>query len=199
MLRAMNRNVVAFAVSLTLFADRAIALTNADMAQLKQLTKEYASWDFSGRPVEFREKLDYPSYEEQWRILLKLAEIDWSGFWGDYWRKRGVGDLKTLHAFSPKDFWRRYHSGLVPGQSSHGRWSVGRISVDIHAITEARGLAYVIYQTSHSGRDLATEDNFQVLRARWRDGEWRLVAFPHITATLQRQLEAAQAKKRPSR
>ena len=65
MLRSMNRLVVAFAVFLTLFAERAIALTDADVAQLKQLTKDYAAWDFSGRPVEFRERLDYESFEDQ--------------------------------------------------------------------------------------------------------------------------------------
>ncbi|MGB8169588.1 MAG: hypothetical protein WCF18_18955 [Chthoniobacteraceae bacterium] len=146
-------------------------------------------------PVEFRELLDYPSYEEQRRILLKLAEVQWSGFWGDYWRRRGISDLKSLRALSPKDFWRRYHSVLEPRPGTHEGASTGRISADVHAVTEARGLAYVVYQFAHSGRDLASEDNFQVLRARWSDGAWRLVAFPRITAILRRQLEAAQARK----
>ena len=194
----MKRAVFAFTAAVALFAHTAFALTNADQAALKQLTNEYASWDYSGRPVEFRQRLDYDSFEEQRRILLKLAEVQWSGFWGDYWRRRGVNELKALRAFSPRDFWLRYHSGLESGRGKHGGASVGRISVDVHAITEARGLAYVVYQFAHEGRDVASEDNFQVLRARWSDGEWRLVAFPRITATLRRQLEAAQAKKKTS-
>ncbi|MEQ1860563.1 MAG: hypothetical protein ABMA13_11565 [Chthoniobacteraceae bacterium] len=186
--------VLAFAFALTVHS--ALALTNADLAALKQLTKEYASWDYSGRPVAFRERLDYPSFEEQRKILLKLAEVQWRGFWGDYWRRRDVGDLKTLRAFAPRDFWLRYHSGLAPAS---GGAKTGRISVEIHAITEARGLAYVVYQAAHAERDLATEDSFQVLRARFSDGEWRMVALPRITATLRRQLDAAQAKKPSSR
>ncbi len=189
----MKRLVFAFILSL--LAPRAFALTNADTAALKQLTREYASWDYSGRPVLFRERLDYPSFEEQRRILLKLAEIQWKGFWGDYWRRRGVKELETLRGFSPRDFWLRYHSVLEPAPGSPASTGRGRISVDVHAITDARGLAYVVYQTTHAERDLASEDQFQVLRARWSDGAWRLVAFPRITTTLRRQLAAAQARK----
>ncbi len=171
-----------------LSASAAPALTSADQAALRQLTKEYASWDYSGRPVKFRERLDYQSYDEQRRILIQLAERQWSGFWGDYWRKREVGDLKTLRAFSPRDFWLRYHSGLDPLRSDPETTGTGRISIDIHAITEARGLAYVIYQLRQAGRRRPNEDAFHVLRAR-RDGdEWRLVAFPRITAFLRQQL-----------
>ena len=189
----MKRTALVFFSAVALFTTPLFALTNADTAALKQLTKEYASWDYSGRPVKFRERLDYDSFEEQRRILLKLAEIQWNGFWGEYWRRRDVGDLKTLRAFSPREFWRRYHRGLAPAP---GGKSSGRISVDVQAITEARGLAYVVYQITHAGRDLASDDTFQVLRARPVGGEWRLVAFPRITATLRRQLEAAQAKAR---
>lgn len=192
----MKPHVFAFAMAVALFSHPAFALTNADTAALKQLTKEYAAWDYSGRPVAFRERLDYASFEEQRRILVKLAEVQWGGFWGDYWRRRGVKEPKALASFSPREFWLLYHSGLDPGGRSPGRASLGRISVVVHALTEARGLAYVVYQVTHAGRDLALEDNFQVLRARWSDGEWRLVAFPRITATLRRQLEAAQARKR---
>ncbi|MEP6670904.1 MAG: hypothetical protein ABJF10_17225, partial [Chthoniobacter sp.] len=168
------------------------ALTNDDLVALKQLTKEYASWDYSGRPVAFRERLDYDSFEPQRRILLKLAEERWHGFWGDYWRRRGVSDPKLLRALSPRDFWLRYHSGMEPAPGKQGDAHGGRISVDIHAITEARGFAYVIYQSAHRGLDSAAEEHFQVLRARWLNGEWRLVAFPKITAGLRRQLEAAR-------
>ena len=199
MLRSMNRLVAAFAVFLTLFAHRAIALTDADAAQLKQLTKEYAAWDYSGRPVKFRERLDYESYEDQRGILIQLAERQWNGFWGDYWRRRGVVDPKALSAFSPREFWLRYHSGLDPLRSEPEAAGTGRISAEIHAITEARGLAYVIYQARHSERRLPREGAFQVLRARRIDGEWRLVAFPRVTAFLRAQLEAAQVRKRPSR
>ncbi len=171
-----------------LCASAAPALTSADQAALRQLTKEYASWDYSGRPVKFRERLDYESYEEQRRILIQLAERQGSGFWGDYWRRREVGDLKTLRAFSPRDFWLRYHSGLDPLRSDPDSAGSGRISIDIHAITEARGLAYVIYQVRYPARLVPNEGAFQVLRARWNDGEWRLVAFPRVTAFLRRQL-----------
>ncbi len=194
----MNPRIFVFAIAVALLSHPAFALTKEDTAALKQLTREYASWDYSGRPVEFRERLDYPSYEEQRRILLKLAKVQWNGFWGDYWRRRGVKELSSLGSFSPREFWLRYHSVLETGRGIHGGASTGRISVDVHAITEARGFAYVVYQFAHAGRDLSSEDNFQVLRARWSDGEWRLVAFPRITATLRRQLESAQAKKKPS-
>jgi hypothetical protein len=40
------------------------ALTKADLAALHDLTSQYVSWDYSERPVEFRERLDYASYEE---------------------------------------------------------------------------------------------------------------------------------------
>jgi len=169
-------------------ASAAPALTSADHTALRQLTKEYASWDYSGRPVKFRERLDYESYEEQRRTLLQLAERQWNGFWGDYWRRREVGDLKTLRAFSPRDFWLRYQSGLDPLRSDPETSGTGRISIEIHAITEARGLAYVIYQARHSERRLPAEDAFQVLRARNIDGDWRLVAFPRVTALLRQQL-----------
>ncbi len=175
-------------ISIALSVQHASALTDADSVALKQLTKEYAAWDYSGLPVKFRERLDYESYEEQRGILLLLAERQWSGFWGDYWRKREVGDLKTLRAFSPRDFWLRYHSGLDPLRSDPDTTGSGRASIDIHAITEARGLAYVIYQLRGAGRRAPNEDAFHVLRARWDGREWRLVAFPRITAFLRQQL-----------
>jgi len=173
---------------MALSASGAPVLTSADQAALRELTKEYASWDYSGRPVKFRERLDYDSYEEQRRILVQLAERQWNGFWGDYWRRRGVGDLKTLRALSPRDFWLRYHGGLDPLRSDPETSGTARISIEIHAITEARGLAYVIYQARHSERRLPAEDAFQVLRARNIDGDWRLVAFPRVTAFLRQQL-----------
>lgn len=172
----------------TLSANAATALTSADHAALRQLTKEYASWDYSGRPVKFRERLDYESYEEQRGILIQLAERQWNGFWGDYWRRREVGDLKTLRSFSPRDFWLRYHSGLDPLRTDPETSGTGRISIEIHAITEASDLAYVIYQVRYPARLVPNEGAFQVLRARRHDGEWRLVAFPRVTAFLRRQL-----------
>ena len=173
---------------LALSASAASALTPADESALRQLTQEYAAWDYSGRPVKFRERLDYGSYEEQRGILLQLAERQWNGFWGDYWRRREVGDLETLRAFSPRHFWLGYHSGLDPLRSDPETSGTGRISIEIHAITEARGLAYVIYQARHTERRLPAEGAFQVLRARNIDGDRRLVAFPRVTAFLRQQL-----------
>ena len=192
----MKRIVSAFVVAVALFASRVFALTGADTAALKQLTKDYASWDYSGRPVEFRQRLDYKSFEDQRQILLKLADIEWNGVWGDYWRRLGVSDLKTLREFTPKEFWVRFNSKFKPMDATRGSAGGGRIGVDIHTITEARGYAYVVYQVTHFGRDLASDDNFEVLRARFSDGEWRLVALPRVTAALRRQLATAQAKKR---
>ena len=184
----MKCAVLVFMFSIALSVHHASALTDADSVALKQLAKEYAAWDYSGRPVKFRERLDYESYEEQRGILLQLAERQWSGFWGDYWRKREVGDLKTLRAFSPRDFWLRYHSGLDPLRSDPDATGTGPVSIDIHTITEARGLAYVIYQLRQAGPRPPNEDAFHVLRARWDGDEWRLVAFPRITAFLRQQL-----------
>ncbi len=171
-----------------LSASTASALTPADHTALRQLTKEYTAWDYSGRPVNFRERLNFESYEEQRRILIQLAERQWGGFWGDYWRRREIGDLKTLRAFAPRDFWLHYHSGLDPLRSDPEPSGTDRVSVDIHAITEARGLAYAIYQLRRTSRRPPNEDAFHVLRARREDGEWRLVAFPRITAVLRQQL-----------
>lgn len=184
----MNPAFAIFLVSSFVLSGVAGALTSEDYAALRQLTTDYASWDYSGRPVKFRERLDYDSYEEQRQILIQLAERQWAGFWGDYWRRRSVDDPKALRTFSPRDFWLRYHSGLDPLRSVPQSTGRGRVSIDLHAITEARGLAYVIYQVRYPSHRSATEGFFQVLRARWKDGEWRLVAFPRITAFLRHQL-----------
>ena len=53
----MKRTALVFFSSVALFTTPLFALTNADTTALKQLTKEYASWDYSGRPVKFRERL----------------------------------------------------------------------------------------------------------------------------------------------
>jgi hypothetical protein len=193
----MKGVLLALLSALLLFPHAAFSLTSADEAALKKLTKDYASWAYSGRPVAFRNRLDYDSYEEQRRLLIKLAEIQWGGLWGDYWRRHGVKDLKTLSALSPKEFWLQFHSSFRPSETDGHNPSPGRTSVDVHAITEARGLAYVIYQASHMNRSSLGDDDFLVLRARWSDGEWRLVAFPNVTAKLRRELDAASAKKRP--
>ena len=150
----MKRALVFLATLLALLAAPVRALTDADASALRELTKQYAAWDYSGRPVEFRERLDYDSYEEQRRILLQLAALDWSGFWGDHWRRRGIAEIKTLRAHSPRDFWLRYHSGLDPSRASAHGGRGARVSVDIHSITEARGLAYVTYQASYHGRNV---------------------------------------------
>jgi hypothetical protein len=59
----------------------------------------------------------------------------------------------------------------------------------------ARCIAYVVYQVTHFGKDLASDDNFEVLRARWSDGEWRVNALPRVTGALRRPLDAARGKK----
>ena len=192
----MKRVLLALVPALMLFANAAFAITTADEAALRELTKQYASWVYSGRPVEFRNRLDYDSYEEQRRILIRLAEIEWRGLWGAYWRRREVDDLKTLRTFSPKEFWQHFHGTLRPLRSGSGGSISGRTSVEVHAITEARGLAYVIYQATHGNRASESDDDFLVLRARWSDGQWRLVAFPSVTAKLRRELDAAPVKKR---
>ncbi len=192
----MKRVFLALIPSLLLFANAAFALTAADEAALRELTKQYGSWVYSGRPVEFCNRLDYDSYEEQRRILIKLAEIQWGGLWGDYWRRREVNDLKTLTAFSPKDFWGHFHGTVHPLHTDRGSSGLARTSVEVHAITEARGLAYVIYQATHGNRASESDDDFLVLRARWSDGQWRLAAFPSVTAKLRRELGAAPVKKR---
>ncbi len=191
----MKHVLLAVLAALLLLPHPAFALTGSDEAALRQLTKEYASWSYSGRPIEFRNRLDYDSYEEQRRILIKLAELQWGGLWGDYWRRREVDNLKTLRAFSPKDFWLHFHGSLRPSPKGRTSSSLGRTSVEVHAITEARGLAYVIYQSSHPTRAFESDDDFVVLRAHWSDGQWRLVASPSVTAKLRRELDAASVKK----
>jgi hypothetical protein len=188
----MKRRISVFIFFIALCAQPLVALTDADAVALKQLTKEYVSWTYSGRPVEFRQRLDYKSFEEQRQILLKLAEIQWGGIWGDYWRRHGVNDLNTLRALSPKDFWIRFHS--VVKADSDGK-KEAETSVAVHAITEARGDAYVIYQAAYPSLNREHEDRIEVLRAHLSEGEWRLVAFPNVTAALRRQLQTAQSKK----
>jgi len=191
----MKRVLLALLPALLLLPHGAFSLTAADEAALRQLTKEYASWSYSGKPIEFRNRLDCDSYEEQRRILIKLAELQWGGLWGDYWRRREVNDLKTLRAFSPKDFWFHFHSSFRPSAPKRGSSNLGRTSVEVHAITEARGLAYVICQVSHPARPFESDDEFVVVRARWTDGQWRLVALPSVTAKLRRELDAASVRK----
>jgi hypothetical protein len=191
----MKRTLCIFAVAAAQFTRGAFALTDSDAAALKRLTEEYVLWDYSGRPVEFRERLDYESFEEQRGILLKLAEIQWDGVWGDYWRKLGVKDLATLRALSPKDFWVRFHSVVKPGRGSEGKPRAKHITVDIHAMTEARGVSYVIYQAGYPSRAPAAKGNIEVLRARWSEGEWRVLAIPRVTAALRKQLDEAEKKK----
>jgi hypothetical protein len=186
------RSFSAFTFFIALFAQPLLALTDADAVALKELTKQYVSWTYSGRPVEFRQRLDYQSFEKQRQILLKLADIQWGGIWGDYWRRREVNDLKALRALSPKDFWMRFHS--VVKADIEGR-NEAETSVAVHAITEARGDAYVIYQARYPALNRENEDRIEVLRAHLSEGEWRLLAFPNVTADLRRQLQAAQSKK----
>ncbi len=192
----MKRTVFVWFAAVALSVSRAFALTDDDTTALKQLTKDYASWDYSGHPVSFRERLDYKSFEEQRHLLLKLAEIQWNGIWGDYWRRLDVGDLKTLRGFTPEEFWIRFNSVVKPTGGAGGKTGTGRTGVNVHAITEAGGLAYVVYQVRHFGKDIPSDDNFEVLRARRVDGEWRVLALPRVTAALRRQLEAAQSRKR---
>ena len=88
--------------------------------------------------------------------MIKLAELQWGGIGGEYWRRHGVDDLKMLRAFSTKEFWLHFHGSLHPSPSSRGSSSLGRTSVVVHAIAEARGLAYVIDQAAHSMVRFAT-------------------------------------------
>lgn len=187
----MKRRAFILLVVTGLLQTHLFALSATDETALRELTRDYASWDYSGRPVRFRERLDYDSYEEQRRILLLLAGRGWNGFWGDYWRRRGVGGLAALRALPPREFWLRYHSGLEADAGGE-RHASGRVSVDIHAVTEVRGLAYVVYQVKYAGHRTADEGSFHVLRARRIGGEWRLVAFPRITEKLRRQLGGSQ-------
>ncbi|MEO6739008.1 MAG: hypothetical protein ABIP20_02080 [Chthoniobacteraceae bacterium] len=191
----MKRVLLALLPALLLFPHFAFSLAASDEAALRQLTKEYASWSYSGRPIEFCNRLDYNSFEEQRRILIKLAELQWSGLWGDYWRRHDVNDLKTLRTFSPKDFWFHFHSSFRPVPENRRHFLLRRTSIEVHAITEARGCAYVIYQATHGSRASESDDDLLVLRARWSDGEWRLVALPGVTAKLRRELDAASSKK----
>jgi len=164
------------------------ALTESDEAALRQLAKDYVSWDYTGRPIQFRDRLDYDSYAEQRQILTRLAENPSNGFWRDYWRKRGVQDVGSLRGMSPQEFWQRYHSGLQPLPHWAVKPVAGRVSAEIHAMTEARGMAYVVYQVHRASGNLRHELPLQVLRARRVEGEWRLVAFPEVTAFLRTQL-----------
>src|ERR1700709_841816 len=131
----MRRFIAILAVILA-FSHGAIGLTAADSAALEQFTKDYVSWSYCGRPVEFRERLDYKSFEEQRMVLLKLAEIQWNGVWGDYWRRNGVKDIQALRKLSPKESWIHFHDVVKPAGTDKQE---SAISVDIHAITEARG------------------------------------------------------------
>ena len=132
--------------------------------------------------------------EEQRRILIKLAELQWNGIWGDYWRRHEVTDMRMLRGLSPSDFWLRFHSSFRPLEK--GKAPSGRTSVEIHSITEGRGLAYVVYQATHGNRASDTDDDLLVLRARRVDGEWRHVALPSVTAKLRRELSAAITRQR---
>jgi hypothetical protein len=191
----MKRTLFVFLSAAVVLASPVFALTDADAAALTQFSKDYVSWSYSGHPVEFRRRLDFKSFEEQRQILLKLAEIEWKGTWGDYWRRLGVNDTRTLREFTPAEFWARFNSVVKSKAKSQAGSPADAVSVDVHAITEARGLAYVIYQAGYSAKAPLRDGRLEVLRARFSDGEWRLIASPRVTADLRRQLETAEGKK----
>jgi len=61
-------------------------------------------------------------------------------------------------------------------------------SADHAALRQLTQEYAVIYQARYPACLVPNEDAFQILRARWNDRDWRLVAFPRVTAFLRQQL-----------
>lgn len=99
-----------FAVALVTGCSTPDTSTPKGHAAVEQLTREYATWSICKRPIEFRNRLDVDSHDEQRLLLIQLAELGWNNFWGDFWRKCGVPDLDSLRALSPAEFLNLYHS-----------------------------------------------------------------------------------------
>ena len=172
------------------------ALSAQDTSEIEQLARDYASWNFCGRPVDFRTKLDVETYKEQQPILIELAETDWNGFWGDHWRKCGVPDLTSLKALSPEEFIIRYHDSPDNRfRKDDATFQASKIAIDIHGTSEARGFAYVVYTFLHDGRAPKDDGTFYVLRAVKRNGHWLLAAFPGTAKALEGQLKSMKQMK----
>jgi hypothetical protein len=181
-----------FAVALVTGCSTPDMSTPKGHAAVEQLTREYATWSICKRPIEFRNRLDVDSHDEQRLLLIQLAELGWNNFWGDFWRKCGVPDLDSLRALSPAEFLNLYHSSNPDNNRRDGEngFSAAKVAIDIHTISEARGMAYVVFSYTHDGRGKPIRDGtFQVLRAINKNGEWRVVAFPGYTNFLRAQLE----------
>jgi hypothetical protein len=177
---------------------RAAGLSQREEASLREFVLDYASWDFSGKPVDFREQLDYVSYEEQRKLLLEMAALDWNGFWGRYWRHREIRSVEMLRGLRPRSFWLCYHGALLPTPAKN-RSRSPNVRVDIHAIAMQNGVAFVTYQAAYRKGELPEHGKLSVLRARLVDGTWRLIAFPGITAKYRDQVQRLRAEQRQAK
>jgi hypothetical protein len=177
---------------------RAVDLSQREEAFLREFVLDYASWDFSGKPIDFREQLDYASYEEQRKLLLELAALDWNGFWGRYWRHREILSVEMLRALRPRSFWLCYHGALLPTPEK-SRSRSPNVRVDIHSIAVQNGIAFVTYQAAYRKGELPEHAKLAVVRARLVDGTWRLIAFPGITAKYREQVQRLRAGQRQAK
>lgn len=172
------------------------ALSAQDTTEIEQLARDYASWNFCGRPIDFRKKLDVVTYKEQQPILIELAETDWDGFWGDHWRKCGIPDLAALKALTPEEFIIRYHDSPDNRlRKDDATFQASQIAIDIHSVSEARGFAYVVYTFLNDGRGSKDDGTFYVLRAVKRNGQWLLAAFPGTAKAIEGQLKSMKQMK----
>ena len=186
----MNRRFpLPFCVGLLItIASSAWALDDSEQKAVEQLIRDYASWHLSRQPANFKDRLDLDSYDEQRPLLIELAEINWID-WGRFWSKFGIHDITALKALPREKFWSFYHTPDDDPARKVAGFDATKIAIDIHAVTEARGLVYVVFEFLHDGLRQADGD-IQVQRAKKIGGRWLLLAPPGTAKVLTQQLKS---------
>ena len=188
----MNRRFpLSFCLGLFIaIASSAWALDDADQKAVEQLVRDYASWHLSRQPADFKDRLDLDSYDEQRPLLIALAETNWND-WGRFWNKFGIHDITALKALPREKFWSLYHTPDDDPTRKVAGFDATKIAIDIHAVTEARGIVYVVFEFLNDGISQPVGD-FQVQRAKKVGGHWLLLASPVTAKALKQQLEQAK-------
>ena len=131
----------------------------------------------SGWPADFHKKLDIESHLVVYPYLIEIAELEWEIRQKDIWGKKGVESLEALKKL-PKDKLVSMYHDRSPFTDPGAKEKALKMDVDIHTMTEARGLVYVTYTLAHSG-DRPTKDAFYTIRFIDRDGVWFM--YPQLS------------------
>jgi hypothetical protein len=169
-------SVLALLLSVTSFA-----------ASVEEFATDYMRWNICGRPEKFVKQLDYSSFRGQRAAYIEMANADWDGSWGQHWRSVGVSSQEKLADLTDEEFWTKYYAKSATLRPNDVHFSDEKIRLDVHSVSEARGVTYVAIQVRHDGWK-EREGELQVLRCIKENEEWRLLAFPGTLETLQARL-----------